>query len=107
MIVMTILVVAVVAGRWIWGHSAWKELDEQIAAYRAAGEPIEVDDFIGSGVPDADNAALALRSACRWINKLNCSAGRRHVGRNCFPRDWCGEIGGGLKQICHPGHTRR
>jgi hypothetical protein len=40
-----------------------KTLDDQVAAYKAAGEPIEPADFNSKGTPDADNAAVELRAA--------------------------------------------
>jgi hypothetical protein len=43
--------------------AAPKTMDDQIAAYKAAGEPIEPKDFEPKGVADADNAAAELRAA--------------------------------------------
>src|SRR5437868_3951824 len=63
-----ILIVAALAGaHWMWSVSAAKSLEQQIAAYKAAGEPIEVGDFAVHGVDEADNAAPDLRAAARMI----------------------------------------
>ncbi len=51
----------------LWSHSAANALNRQVAAYRAAGEPIEAQDFVVKGVRDDDNAALDLRDAGRAI----------------------------------------
>jgi hypothetical protein len=51
----------------LWSHNAANALDRQVAAYRAAGEPIEPQDFAVRGVSDDDNAALDLRDAGRAL----------------------------------------
>jgi hypothetical protein len=67
--VLTLLGVAVIGiiglGYYIWAHGAGTELDAQVAAYQAAGEPIEPGDFLVAHIDDDDNAAVALREAAR------------------------------------------
>ena len=46
-----------------WGHEAQRRLDAEIAAIRARGEPILIEDFTVQPVPDSENAALLLRKA--------------------------------------------
>jgi hypothetical protein len=44
-------------------------LARQVAAYRAAGEPIEMSDFVVRGVADDDNAVIPLREAAASIDE--------------------------------------
>ena len=55
----------------LWSSGARRRLDAQVAAYRAAGEPIEPQDFVVTGVADADDAALDLRAAAAAIDPTN------------------------------------
>ena len=64
-LVLVALILLGVYATWFAGSS--KRLDRLIAQYKAAGEPIELSDFAVTGVSDADNAALSLRSAARWL----------------------------------------
>src|SRR5262245_24634186 len=67
--VLTLLFVSTVGiialGYYMGSHGAGSELDKQLAAYQAAGEPIEPRDFIVAPIDDDDNAAVALREAAR------------------------------------------
>jgi hypothetical protein len=49
--------------RWVWGSYADRRLREQIEEYRAAGEPVLVQDFQAPPVPDEQNAAVLYRQA--------------------------------------------
>jgi hypothetical protein len=57
------LVLLLVALRLAWGWEAQRRLDAKIAEYRAAGQPVTLDDFQRSPVPDEENAAFYLRHA--------------------------------------------
>lgn len=45
-----------------------QELEEQVAAYKKAGQPIEPVDFVVKGVDETQNAASDLSGAARWID---------------------------------------
>lgn len=66
-----LMIVGLLLGHWIWGVGAGNRLEKQVAAYKAAGEPIEPGDFIVAGVTDADNAAIALTDAAKAIQKTS------------------------------------
>src|SRR4051794_20527508 len=63
------LLLVIVGGHWIWSAGSARRLKAQIAIYKAAGEPIELEDFAIVGVSDAENAAIDLRKAARSIDK--------------------------------------
>jgi hypothetical protein len=58
-----VFVLALVGLRWWWGWEAERRLQAKIAEYRAAGQPVLLEDFSPSVVPDEENAALLLRQA--------------------------------------------
>ena len=64
-----LFVLLIVGGFYAWTARGRSGLARQVAAYRAAGEPIEMSDFIVHGVADADNAALALKEAAAAIDE--------------------------------------
>ncbi|MEA2733633.1 MAG: hypothetical protein QOE14_84 [Humisphaera sp.] len=66
---LALLALLLVGGFWGWIVNGRGELDRQVAAYRAAGEPIEMGDFVVVGVADDDNAAVSLREAARLDEK--------------------------------------
>jgi hypothetical protein len=47
----------------LWGWAARRQLDAEIAAIRASGEPIDAKDFQTAAIPDADNAAWYYQKA--------------------------------------------
>jgi hypothetical protein len=49
--------------RLVWGVIAQQRLDAQIAEWRAAGQPVRIEDFAVPQVADADNAALLYQQA--------------------------------------------
>jgi hypothetical protein len=57
------LVAATVSLRYGWVRSARTALDAEVAAYRAAGEPILPADFNAPSIPEGENAAVELRAA--------------------------------------------
>jgi hypothetical protein len=63
------LIGATIVGYFLWARGAGGGLDKQVAAYKAAGEPIEPADFIAAHIEDDDNAAVALREAARIDEK--------------------------------------
>ena len=66
-----LLVGLVVAGHWGLGKVAERRLNEQVAAYRAKGEPMlpaEIARLDADTVGDADNAALVLRAAAASVD---------------------------------------
>src|SRR5437867_2833341 len=58
-----------VGGLWtefaVCSSRAAREWAEHVSAYRSARDPIEPQDFRAKDIPDADNAAVALREAAR------------------------------------------
>jgi hypothetical protein len=56
----------IVGGFVAWTVNSSGALDHQVAAYRAAGEPIEPGDFVVTGVRDDDNAVPLLRDAAKF-----------------------------------------
>ena len=62
-----ILVAALIL--WLWQVGVKNRLMAQVAAYRAAGEPIWVTDFAAPAVPDAQNAAIDLAAAADSIDE--------------------------------------
>jgi hypothetical protein len=67
-----LLLFAVLLGlRLWWGNFAQRQLDEEIAAARARGEPAIIDDFSEPDAdrpPDAQNAAVQFAAAAASIN---------------------------------------
>src|SRR4051812_17467089 len=66
---LLVLVLPLVAGHWYWGHRAERQLAEQLAQLRAAGEPVAPADLAGPAVQDGDNAAVDLRAAASAIDQ--------------------------------------
>ena len=64
-----LLILVLVVGHWIWSAGTASSLRRQVAAYKAAGEPIEPGDFVVTGVADADNAVLDIEKAIAAIVK--------------------------------------
>jgi hypothetical protein len=50
------------------GATAKEQLDEQVAAYKKAGQPIEPQDFNRPKIADGDNGAINLRAAAGLID---------------------------------------
>src|SRR5215213_1835724 len=65
------LVVLLIAGHAFWGWWQDKKLQEEIAALRAKGEPMLIEELGNSPVPDEDNAVIPLREGARSIDKEN------------------------------------
>ncbi|HUU97565.1 MAG TPA: hypothetical protein VM487_17655 [Phycisphaerae bacterium] len=62
-----VLILALAALRWWWGWEAERRLEAKIAEYRAAGQPVTIEDFQSSPIPDDENAAVLLRKAAAAI----------------------------------------
>ncbi len=58
-----VLILALVGLRLWWGYVAERRLQACLAACRAAGEPVEIEDFAVPPVPDEENGAYYLRLA--------------------------------------------
>jgi hypothetical protein len=56
-----------VALRLWWGWEASRRLEAKIAEYRAAGQPVTIEDFQFPPVPDEENAAYYLMQAASAI----------------------------------------
>jgi hypothetical protein len=68
-IAFLLVIALMVGGFYAWTASGRNGLARQVAVYRAAGEPIELADFVVHGVADDDNAALALQEAAAAIDE--------------------------------------
>lgn len=66
-----LLLAMVLAIGWhrLWTIGATRRLAKQVATYRAAGQPIELEDFLVLGVARADNAVPELRAAAAAIDR--------------------------------------
>jgi len=62
-LMIALSLVALVALRVWWSWEAGRRLRAKIDEYRAAGQPVLLQDFAMPSVADADNAALLLRKA--------------------------------------------
>jgi hypothetical protein len=63
-----------VAAHWGLGRAAEVALNKQVAAYRSAGEPLNAADLArldADDVADADNAAIALRTAAAHVDETS------------------------------------
>jgi hypothetical protein len=58
-----VFLLALLGLRLLWGHVAEARLQAKIAEYRAAGEPVLVEDFAHPPIPDAENGAYFLQRA--------------------------------------------
>ena len=62
-----VFVVLLVVLRWWWGWEAQRRLDALIAAYRAAGQPVTLEDFQQPTPLREENGALFLQDAAAAI----------------------------------------
>lgn len=68
---IVVVAIALMAGllglRLWWGHVAGGRLQAELDRYRAAGEPVYLEDFQVPPIPDEENAALLLmEAAATW-----------------------------------------
>ncbi len=69
-IVLSVLLVVLLGGVGVWywsGKSAESRLQALLAEYRAAGQPVDPEDFDPPAVADEDNAALLLIRAAEAV----------------------------------------
>ncbi|MFQ5491885.1 MAG: hypothetical protein ACE5GE_14295 [Phycisphaerae bacterium] len=71
------LLVGLVLLRLWWGYEANRRLQAQIDRYRAAGQPVFVEDFIVE-VPDVENAVIPLGEA---LEAMQVSTGTMSLGQ--------------------------
>ena len=69
--VMVLLLLALLCLRWWWGWEAQRRLDALIVEYRAAGQPVDAEDFIQDSIPDEENAVVALEAATKRITSTS------------------------------------
>jgi len=63
-LLVLLVVIILLAGYWIFEDIRWtRRLDAQLAEYRAAGQPVDIEDFAPPPTPDDNNAALAYKKA--------------------------------------------
>jgi hypothetical protein len=67
LLMVGLLVLALAALRWWWGHEAERRLQAKIDEYHALGQPVTVEDFQFPPVPDGDNAAHFLMEAAATL----------------------------------------
>ncbi len=66
-LVFAFLLLATATARWWWGHTADERLQAALDKYRAAGQPVLIEDFACEPIPDDRNAAVALRDAAAAV----------------------------------------
>jgi len=66
---VALLVVVAVIAHGFWGRHEAKKLQELLAQYRAAGEPVSVSEFAAQPVPEDEDAAAVLRKAAQAIDE--------------------------------------
>ena len=69
-IVLSVLLVVLLGGVGVWywsGKSAESRLEALLAEYRAAGQPVDLEDFDPPATADEDNAALLLIRAAEAV----------------------------------------
>ncbi|MCK4343090.1 MAG: hypothetical protein KAY37_15355 [Phycisphaerae bacterium] len=55
--------------RWWWGCEAERRLQAKIDEYRAAGQPVVLEDFLTDPIPDEENGAYFLKLAVSKITQ--------------------------------------
>lgn len=63
LVALVVLLACLALIRWWWGAWVDRQVERQLAEWRAAGQPVTVADFAEPRIADADNAAVALREA--------------------------------------------
>jgi hypothetical protein len=69
LILLLLVMGLMIGGHWIWTIGAGRRVTKLVATYRAAGQPIEPDDFRLVGVVGGENAVDDLRAAARAIDQ--------------------------------------
>ncbi len=90
------LIVLLGVCRWVWGVYADRRLETAIAQLRAAGEPIEPEDFDPpEDVPAASNAAILLQQAAAGVtlNKTETALVDEIVSHPEWVREHAAELG--------------
>jgi hypothetical protein len=64
-IAVAVLMIGLSLIRWRWGAWVDRQIEAQLAEWRAAGQPTTLADFADPPIADADNAAVALMQAQR------------------------------------------
>ncbi len=67
LLAVAVLILALVVLRWWWGYEADRRLQAKIDEYRAAGQPVTIEDFQFPPVPDGENAAYCLIKAAAAV----------------------------------------
>ncbi len=76
-LLLAVAVAALVGVRMWWGREATRRVEARLAAYAAAGEPIDADDFVrAEPLADEDNAALGLSEAAVLLALNQSTAGQ-------------------------------
>src|SRR5215207_1882903 len=68
LLVALLFALLVLGAHWIWGKGGTGRLGRQVAAYKAAGEPIEPADFMRPAIPDDQNGAEDIRAAFKSLD---------------------------------------
>lgn len=64
-----VFLLALLGLRWWWGCEAERRLQAKIAEYRAAGQPVLLEDFMPEPIPDEENGAHFLQLAASKITQ--------------------------------------
>jgi hypothetical protein len=71
--VVSLLAVGLIVAHWFWGRSNHRALEEQIRAYKAAGEVIDPLDLNDPAVADSENAVVDFREAGRRLRSSDAA----------------------------------
>ncbi len=74
-----LLAAGTVALRYGWYRAARGRVGGQVAAWRAAGQPVLAGDFASPRVADSENGAVLLRAAAQSINAIRYTDEERDV----------------------------
>src|SRR2546426_380608 len=64
-LLVLVIILGIMLAWWIWSVTEKRALFRQIAAYRAAGEPVWPTDFVTTPIPADKNAAIELHLAAQ------------------------------------------
>src|SRR3954469_9278888 len=81
------LLVLMLIVRLVWGWWVHRQLEAQISAIRARGEPTDPSQIVHQPVPDNENAVVVYRQAVSVVNeRVDCPRNSNLNYSDYFPR---------------------